>query len=428
MDTEHCGEGAPTINWNPTVAQGKEWSYEAVLIHELGHAMLQAPDINLDPTLLVCPNTGVMCERIDQGLAARHLHLYPIDQETTRLVYPVPSGSPVEGALVTVGAYDPYWGIWGTVNRTLGGSSSMGPGLGRTTDLSHRPSVEILRSTDAFNAVLENRDYNSIHTTRAFPGAASVALWPRVATSIYGEFFATWLLCGGINAPCRVSVAYTDQPNVSTSWIGGQLTDTNSYAPADVAYDQQRDRFVMFFLDAATALPRSAHTPAYRPSFSLSTPVLATATAWTNRLRYMGGVAMDTNTVPEDGQLAAATTFGTAPRRVAIGRMYVAYDSGGSRYTAAQPVAAYSGTLFDTPRHFGQARIASYHDLFMVWLRGDGTRSLASSLSNGPGVDFLSATNLPLPGGVTAVTSGTTTAVDYDNMYDGIFAVGFSSY
>lgn len=429
MDTEDCGGG--TLLWNPTIASSSEWSYEAFLIHELGHALLNAPDISL--VAGVCPNTGVMCAQIDFGIATRHLHLYPIDQATARLVYPDSTTS--EGALATIGRYNPYLGSWSAIDRSFGGSTTMSAGLGRTTDWTHRPSVEIFRSSNTSSSVrvgaIENRDYSSLYSTHTPPSSIttneSVVFWPRIATSVYGEFFLTWLACTAIDTPCRVNYAYTDQPGVASSWITGNFSTFGSYAPAEIAYDQQRDRFVVIALDSSSMLPLSAYTSAYRPQFALSTPTDARDSPWTDRLRYTGGLAIDPNTTPEDGQWVASTTMGVSPRRVAISRLYLTYNQAWGAYVVSQPTAADPNSWFETPRHFGQARIGSSHDLFMVWLRGDGQQSLAASLSNGPGVNFLPATNLAQPGGVTSVISGTTTTLDYDYT-DGYFAVSFSSY
>lgn len=424
-----CPKNTGSIPWAPGIADGSEHSYEGTLVHELGHVLLGVIDVY--GSFGTCDPTGIMCGYSFPGPEARRLHLYPIDQNTARVVYTPPPGQPdSEGSSLRVRRLDPFQSSWIASVDLPNVSSTIGPALSRRTTGDDRPSFVLFSPNRGGPAVIEARAYSStpISTYGPPPNLTtndSLRFWPRVAVSIYGEMFATWINCTNITAGCSVFVGYNDTPSVSSTWIVSQLPSVATFAPAAVAYDQNRDSFVAVVVDAGDLRPRTTWTPAYRPNYALTALASGQATAWSQRIRFVGGLVFEPE-LANEGQYALASNLAAFPGRVALGRSTVQFDSASNSYRLAEPVAMTAGTLIETPRHFDTARFGSFPALTMVWLRGDGAGGLSFALAGGPGIDFLPADNSLSLSDLRAISSVSVSSdLGYD---DSAFAVGFSAY
>jgi len=72
MRMQKCDGGS--IAWNEGIAEPSQFSYEAILAHEMGHAGYAMPDSST--------NWGMMFGNVATGPSPDGLHLYPIDQRT----------------------------------------------------------------------------------------------------------------------------------------------------------------------------------------------------------------------------------------------------------------------------------------------------------------------------------------------------------
>lgn len=404
-----------------------EYSYEAVLIHEMGHAGMAFPDVN--------HVQGVMYREILSGFASNRLHLFPIDQRSA-----MEHSSLAETRQSAVVPYDWNSIVWGTADASLGVASTVAPGIGSYAFPPSRPHFDVA-SLGVAMPVTRSGAYGGPWNARgpsAVGPTGSQTLWPRVAVSDYGEVMMTWLQCEentltvtyNLDNRCGCAYAYSAAASEPSSWQTGHvrtntgmlITDIGrvTYAPCAVEYNQPLDQFVVAYLSSSTNAPYITYTSANPSYFALQHATDARAGTPYAALRYMGDLAFVRGSV-SDGILTAGAAVGSGRRENEIVQMRVFWN--GLYYeTGAAVNAAGEGTPFSTGRHFGTATFGSVYFGAMFWadvspapvLRTAWAASIFSPFMLDP-VSFSTST------GITSSVN----AANAMNLSDGHFAVGF---
>lgn len=384
MLLNHCASPYAPRSFTTAWPVTGEYSYEAIALHELGHAAFGLPDFP-DPAMPGGGPDGAYAGIMDNGytspiLHADRLHLYAVDQNS---VINIAGGNTSTVArtwlLPTTNSLTQFATVFGI-------TTSVGPGLAPTL-----PTDSWL-----FNLSGDGRSPQNSHfghadgsTYMAAPQApipetspSQSTLWSSTAISTFGEMVVARLLCSTIYASgCELAVAYSPDPYgpsvyppefPSTRWrsdflscpacpSGGLL---RTFARPVVAYDSVRDRFVVIVL-GNDGRPFTAFAPAERYFFDLNH--WSQATPGYSRtdlpIRYTGGLFFDSTwtgspetSIPYRGYFLAAA--GWQERGVVnhIVSSQVTFDGVG--YVLSPPTAigpASESTSFQTFRHFGLA-------------------------------------------------------------------------
>ncbi len=208
MRMRRCADNS-LIPWNEMGASAAEYSYEAVLIHEMGHAGMSFPDVSTT-------EEGVMFGTLPSGFAANRLHLFPIDQRSA-----MAHSSLAETRQTVVVPYDWNSIAWGSEDTSLGVASTVAPGIGSYAFPPSRPHFDVA-SLGTVVPATRSGAYGGPWNTRGPSGAGPVGtqtLWPRVAVSDYGEVMMTWLQCQenttvtyNLDNRCGCAYAYSSAP------------------------------------------------------------------------------------------------------------------------------------------------------------------------------------------------------------------------
>lgn len=389
------------------------YSYEGVLIHELGHAAFGFPDVTQ-----YFDAVGVMWGSINPGPVYPSLHLYPIDQDSAAMspfreqttdwqqqsaVYSWPSTWEGPSAFAFGGASPISASIGPALHRDVSG-----PGVMFGT-ASERPRM-IFSQTRADGGAWVS---SGVQPPGAGNGPGYSRLWTRISISDYNEAMVVWSNCVGQFQPCNLYWAFAANP-LGGPWISGYFMNLNAFGRPALEYDRYLDRFVLISIDA-TGAPRTAQTGAQYPVWSdVYTPPSYPSTTGPNGrpLRYLGNVQFQgTDGV---GLAVAAADWPEQGLLNALVQMNVTWNYPAQQYDVGAPVFAGpigAGSVtesFVTGRHFGLAEDRGGPQLVMAWGDGRSTGQIfeARKSSFSSAVVFASSQALPAwPGGRVARSS-----------------------
>lgn len=353
-------------------------SYEAVLIHELGHACFGFPDIP--------DRTGVMYAYILPGEASSHLHLYYIDQNSAISSPGATTNHEFTRTLTDTAAW------FGMENEYLptGTASfplSFGPGLAARLPTDTVDTVQV--ATAGRNAFTFRHGspgaWNptgsivppSYPAGYAGPAPPPPALWVRVAVSAYGEVVAAWPECNDLDH-CRVVTAW--RTGSSGIWSSGlQSIERPVFGPVEVEYDRWLDKFVIVGIGLDGKL-WSSHANAWTPSV-WTTPYTSMQDPNDARhYRFMGGMYF---TLPDmgfwpppsqvdvHGLLTVAAQDGTRPGQ--IFEYLIRWNNSLYNYDVDSYPAEVDGA---TLRHFEVARRFNSNEATSIWVNASNDQQL----------------------------------------------------
>ncbi len=342
--------------WVPGQVPGNFFSYEAVLAHELGHAVFDLPDRYAGACAPVLQDTIMF----SYGRATAALHLYPVDVNTAR----ARNGN--------LGFGRPYASDTADLGVTFSGRTTLL--AGSTIDARMTPAIASRFPSSDLVAVVADQ-----FVGRPFSGvpgswtAQPVTInptgfysQPAVAFSEFGETLATWNTSCTAASDCSVSWAWSN--NNGASWTTGAVLASNpfgagTYTRTAVAYDRFRDRFVMAFIEGNSRQPSMISSPAASPSWT-SPGAVANFTPPNPMLRSMGGMVFDGS----GGGLLVAVSDETATYGQIFQYPIISNPAGGYFVDPAQTVAGPGyATWFTARRSIGLARRPSDGRIFMAW-------------------------------------------------------------
>ncbi len=363
-----------------------EVSAEAVLIHELGHALFGFDD-QYAPNL----SRGVMWGTLNPGPIGARLHLYRADQDTA--IFGAVSGEAIGATLSRTATW-----LLNSSNAWVGASpgilntpaTTFGPALAtRHSNSGYYNSAALLRSTRdvgyRFDLGAPSAWTSLAAINDSYLSTAQVQhSWTGVAYSRYDEVTGAWIECSGLQPDagqpdgCVIITNFKSIYQTGASW-----QEVVHYAPAiarpEVAYDPWADRFLLVFIHRDGRLWHT-FTPAAYSAWTTPAP-LGTSDGATRHFRYMGGAVFDylsSGSPPgapsgRYGWLFAATSdFRSDGVLTPIVQMALQYDSVAGRYVVGVPdlpIPGASATAFDTVRGFDVGDSIDSNNQVLAFLR-----------------------------------------------------------
>lgn len=335
-------------------------NYEAVLIHELGHAAFGFPDTTL--------STGVMHK--DYNLHARYLAISAIDARSAVTQYGWTGLFPLTMSSSNAGV---SWSSTSLYESTTS-FSPFPPAL----DTRYNTSIPT-QGVNVFSYSATPQFRRGDHA--AFSGHGSSPPTPEtwsqatLAYSTYGEILALHTTDCDLARHCSLQWMWSN--NQGASWSTGVIAPSpavGTFARAEAAYDVANDRFVVVYIRGDSARPYSTWTYAASPVWS--TPIYASLGEDPMPLRHMGGLVFDN---AGTGLLVASAFRDNGPALGALSvlspivQMQVTLEPSGYRISNASYARSYTWrSLARTRRNFGLAR-SPEGQIVMAWR---GTSSL----------------------------------------------------
>lgn len=356
-----------------------EYSYEAVLIHELGHAAFGFPDLLTasQGVMSYCnspspPYTMGTCGGIPPGPVGDRLHLHRIDQQTAVDYF---------GSATTAGRSR----VLSSTNSWLGAESvfqpttTFGPSL--TTRLTGGPTNGVLIGstntalTFSFHTGSPGSwaPFTSFYITpSAVSSGVSVRPWISIAKSSWDELAAAWMECTSLTV-CNVRTAWrasTGSWQVSPVTIAMPVTEQ-----VEIEYDPDMDYFVMFSIHPDGRIFQS-YEAAWQAN-NWTTPIPLDGYNGYNsdrRFRTMGGVVFyqHPGTARGDfhGRLFAASSTPVNGATSPIMAFDIGYDNSTFQYRTSAlffPGPAGQENQYNTIRNFSVRRESSSNVVVAAW-------------------------------------------------------------
>lgn len=363
-----------------------EVSMEAVLIHELGHALFGFDD-------QYAPNAprGIMWGTIYPGPIGARLHLYRADQDTA--IFGAASGEGIGLTLASTATWliDSSNSWVGTSPAILGTPvTTFGPSLAtRHSNSGYYNSALLLRTTRdvgyRFDLGAPTGWTNLASINDPYLSTAQVQhSWTGAAYSRYDEVTGAWLECNALQPDagqpdgCVIITNFKSIYQPGASWQE-VVHDTPAIARPEVAYDPWTDRFLLVFIHRDGRLWHT-FTPAAYSAWSTPAP-LGTTDGATRHFRYMGGAVFDylppgSSPGAPAGRygwlFAASSDYRADGVLTPVVQMALQYDSTAGRYVVGVPdlpIPGSSATAFDTVRGFDVGDSIDSNSQLLAFLR-----------------------------------------------------------
>jgi hypothetical protein len=419
------GTSTPTIPWTTHWTNGTKWSYEAIMIHELGHAAYGfGHTANGAPLGVMTPDI-VLSSPI-----GRHLHLYKVDWDSA-----IQRGGLTLRSQATRLRSD--FAGWSSSTELYGPPTTVGPGISWYTGPSQFVVTASPRTVPPSPAALRagsaGGPWFSLSNAAVHPTDRNT--WWSVAVSNFGEIVAVWHACNtGISGVCEPKYCYSPTLSAAGPWECGGFQPGDTFARVEVHYDRPRDRFVVIWLDSGSGHLRTVNRPA-EPGGNWGVPVNAYTHTLVRPLRYMGGAFVETTGSPSAPTLRGSFFAAAAWEVVEAGQPLlnplveasVTFDGATQQYRIGLPElvngATESGATRVTSRHFGVLRTGKV--TVLAWLQ-------PSLLPSGLTFALRSSWNAPFDASVTEAwpSDGLESSVDLAELGGSIshnFAVGVSA-
>lgn len=433
MHWENCESPRGEIRYSAGMPSVAEYSYEAMMIHELGHAAFGFPEqLSVSEGVMTYCNADYrithQCPGVPTGPVGERLHLHRIDQETAIYHF---GGTPSTERTRAIDATNAWLGSENLVFP----ATSFGPSL--TTRRASDPAGSVFVGSTNWSQTFAFRAGSAgswtAHAPIVPPSVSSgtgVRPWVSFARSDYDELAVAWPDCTELSN-CKVHTAWRSS---SGSWVvAAYPIDLPVAARVEIAYDPDLDYFVLFAIHPDGRL-FYAYELAYQ-SNNWSTPAPLDGYNGYNSdrfFRFMGGAVFYRHPGQARGTLhgslfaASATPDGGAS--TPIMGFDIGYDSVSNHYyTSGQFFAGPWGqqAAFNTIRNFSVRRELNSNVLVAAWVDDQSTNRIR--VARTPDMSF------GYFGSPTVMTSGSTapiqSSVSLGNLIDSStqFVLGWSS-
>lgn len=383
-------------------------SYEAVLVHELGHAAFGFPDTVPQPTGVMVGSFG----RYPAGLI-----LYPEDIIAAVSTYSPSSEIARTVATTNLGATWSASAYFDASTTTTSFPPSLTP-----TDSSSQPVAGVLSTWTSSRVLVRHGNHG---TFAAYADTPSEVVWheSHAAVSSYGETMVVFPVDCNRDNFCSIYWAWTY--NDGSTWVGGKVLTPpawGTYTRPSVAYDPYRDAFVLAYISGVDSEIYTLSTPAAAVNWGASTRLRPTSDSFAKPFRHMGGMVFDsagTGLIAATALWDEAPTYYNNPIATPIvqanltwnGSQYVLGNIGYNRYYSTRGEAR-------TRVPFGLSRSAA-GQIFMAWRGTSNSRRLTFSTKSS-----ISATSwfsppteslIEAPNGVTVSAAGANFVAGYSS-------------